>query len=715
MPEEAAHARKAPLVVERFIKQLYVTYKAVKLYPPTNNIPRENAAAAISMLRAYFQREAEMRLYVSKDALLYDASPVFGGNPVYAAFAREFYIRKLAEVRFHSGVRDSDIALFLSMLLVPPEEILASGGFEARLWDQQVDNITVREVTKRTFEAAVPTVTPSQTQGEPWPPTAKRIDELLSEAFSGNQRARRLLVQVIEDRAVLQSYLEDVAAAGAGGGEGRIAARAASLAHIAWGELPGDQPPLYRSLLEATFALDEPLRGVVLRNKLLSEARADDAVAALVHAADVHEFVGVLVDGLAQTGRGRDTIARTVRALAHVSTASREDVLGAFEMALRDHAASNELIAEVFEAAAPTTLRVRERTTPAQEAPVDSILRLVGQAPATVADVRATPRFAHLAEEARVGITDGDVLNALVDLVTLEHRDVPFATIMSLIEDGLGLLLGRGDFEVAAEVASAIVAAENKPGYDPAQARRLGAALNTLANPEQMRYVHEALRLFPHDSIEYQACRGLLEILGAKAISPLLEVLAQEPDMAGRKALVDLISEVADRFVEQLGDRVSDGRWYFVRNVVGILANVRDPRVLTYFERTLRYPDARVRRETIRGIAGLRERRAYEMLVAALEDDDIQNVQLAARYLGTLKVREGLEPLLQVARGEGRGNREAPVRVEAIEALGRMGYAEAVPTLESLARQRSLLGRGVSREFRAAAESALRELSRRGV
>jgi HEAT repeat protein len=129
--------------------------------------------------------------------------------------------------------------------------------------------------------------------------------------------------------------------------------------------------------------------------------------------------------------------------------------------------------------------------------------------------------------------------------------------------------------------------------------------------------------------------------------------------------------------------------------------------VLIYLERTLRHPEVRVRRETIRGLSGISDRLATEMLVASLADEDAQDVQLAARYLGESGARGAVPALEAVARGEGRGSRETGPRVEAIEALGRLGATEALPTLGTLAGKRSLLGGGRGKELRASAEAAI--------
>ena len=79
------------------------------------------------------------------------------------------------------------------------------------------------------------------------------------------------------------------------------------------------------------------------------------------------------------------------------------------------------------------------------------------------------------------------------------------------------------------------------------------------------------MRVYPKGSAEYEAARRLIDLLGGRALSPLLENLADEPDMAARKSLVDLLSTMAQDHIPKLGACVSDSRWYFVRNVVAIL------------------------------------------------------------------------------------------------------------------------------------------------
>ncbi len=691
---------KAPAFVERFVKQLNITFKAVKLYPLSSNVPRENARATLELLHEVLRHSPEVRFDVAKDGLWYETLPVHPGQRAFMAFAREFYNRGLAEVRFYGSTTADEVLRFLSLLDVPPVEIARSGGFESRLWDNGVNGIAVREVSTRVVEAEA--TGGEEEPDEEWPPDAKLIDDVLAEPFGHLPRAQRLLVRLTGDAAALSRYLATPAASRASV-PSLAAHRLSALARAVRGNEPSERGRVYARLAEGVGALDPSLLRDVL-SRAIAEARHDEGLAAVVRAMTLDRVCLSLICGDLGV-RDRAELIRTVRNLVSLGFAPRRETLASVGDALECAGVPEDDRAALLDEVTPSRLRVRERPAP-DERPADVVLRLLDAAASSVASAGVETDAGELAREAAAGISDGDIFGALVTIVTLEDRPVEFASMMAMLEDNLGLLIERHDFEVAADAAEAFLLAERREGLTGEQRQRLRRAVNQLAQPERMKIVAGAMRLYRPDTPEREACVRLLTVLGENTVTPLLEVLAEEKDMANRKTLVDMISSMADRFIPELGERVMDGRWFFVRNVVSILGATRDPRTLPYLERTLRHSDARVRRETIRAIAGVKDALAGEMLTSALSDDDGGNVQLAARYLGVLRLRGAVPALQDVARAEGRGNRDAETRVDAIEALGRIGAAESVPVLEQIARQRSLRA-GRTRELRAAAERAL--------
>ncbi len=714
MANAKTSGERAPAAIESLVKQLVVTYKAVKLYPPTSTIPRENAREVVSALRAQLRERSGVRIVVVKEGLFFESLPILPDQPAFAAFAHELYARKLSDVRFHSGVSETEVTAFLSVLLETPEEIEAAGGFEARLWERQVDGITIVSAATKIVDTSIPdVVNEGVVEDEAWPPDNDRIETLLGGAYGIKPREQRLLMRFVASPKLVNRYLQDVALARAASGPAAaLAERVSMLARIANGELAEERHSLFRSIAEAVMGLDPETRHQLLVDRLLADARIDDAIAEVIRQLDLDEVCRALAEGLDPDPVSREGISRALRNLALISIAAKDDVSEAARSALAEAGASEGDITEIMDQALPTHLQVIRKTEEKEKEPIDGVLKLIDLAPSRdLMTDEDDPELKALREEALANVSDGEVIAALVTIATLERRPDVFSSILAIVEGNLAMLVEWGEYEIAADAALALSTLSRDETLSEPLRARVSEVLKSLAEPDQIRIIARAMRVFAADSPEHATCRRLLSLLGGHTIDSLLEVLADEPDMAARKALVDLVTDLAPGHVQRLGEQVSDPRWYFVRNVISILGSTRGSDTLPYLGRTLRHPDARVRRETIRALSNIRDRLADEMLTAALADEDPQNVQLAARYLGGVGARGAVKALLAVAQGEGRGNRDVGPRVEAIEALGRIGDTGVIPALRSLTGRRSILRSGRLREVRAAAESALEVLA----
>lgn len=708
---EEDRVQRAPSVIERFVRALVVTNKAVSLYPPSSNIPNETAREAVQALQDALQEQPELRLEVSKGGLSVQGMAVFPGHAAYTAFAFELYARKLIEVRFHSGADEREIVAFLGVLKYSPAEIEASGGFETRLWDLDVSAITVKELHVTIVDGGW---TPAAVATAPLPEMDQgTLDELVDAAYAGNPREHLTVARFLGDAPNVTRYLSRTA--DEEGGLERAAERFAELAQIAYEHgVESERLELLRSLGTSLQQLPPAMRRPMLVDQVLPCARTDEAIAAVIRQLDIDSVCRLLVEDMQEGAASREGIVRAIRNLALISMADRQDVMSAAGAAMLGAGMDDADVTDVLELASPSRLLVDDQSPePGVETPAETIFKLMDIAPVArrLDDVTDDPAILELREEARRGITDGDVVMALVSLVGLDPRDAQFASTMAILEDSLDLLIDRGDIDIAADSADALHAAALSPALNPEQRARITRAIARFSRPEDVRTLARTLRLYQPGSVEYEAAHRLINVLGMSALDPLVEQLADEPDMAIRKSLVDLLCQLAPGRIAEVGAYVGDARWYVVRNVVSVLGSTHSSAALPYLERTIRHPEARVRRETIRALSCVSDRIAHEMLIGALQDEDSQNVQLAARFLGAAGVSRAAGMLEQVAKGLGRGNRETGPRVEAIEALGRMGAVQAIPTLEGLAGKRPVLGASRARELRIAAESALARIA----
>lgn len=702
--------RQVPQRVERFVRQLVVAENAVSLYPPSSEMPLKSATDAVAALDDALVETPELTFSIAKQGLFFDDMPVLPRQKSVSAFALELYNRKVALVFFNAGATVKDILSFLTILQFSAEEVRAAGGVEAMMGDQG-GSVTVAETQVTLIEQYADEI--AGLAG-----AADTSDAGADDRSAAPRRAHVELARIVGDEMAVRQYLTE--RFDADGGELTVAGlnrRYSELAQLTSDRAGSSVGDFVHMFAQSLWALEPSRRQELLETEMLPQARSSASLGSVIRRIDIAEITRMLAEGEDSFDERRSGFTRALKSLAQVSDIGRQQVATAAAAAMSGAGASEQTIREVIAEAAPTRLTVRGAALSAQGLGSEAglALRLIEHAPLSpTIDPEQDKEIAALREEAEVGISDADLIAALVTLAGLESREVQFAGTMAVLEDLLGVLVSRGEFETAAEAAMMLMHEAKNPSLTPAQCRRLETAIGRFARPEDMRGIVQTLRQHQPGQTEYEAAEQLLGALGSLAVHPLLELLADEQDRAERKALVDLISRNAEKYVSELSTHVSDNRWYFVRNVVAILGSTKSPAALGALERTLRYNDSRVRRETIRALSLIPDRMAIQMLGVALSDDDAANVQLAARHLGLRGMHDAVRALEQVAQGEGRGNRENGPRIEAIEALGKIGAVESIPVLEAIARKRSLIGAAKKRELRTAASAAITAIRTKG-
>ena len=148
----------------------------------------------------------------------------------------------------------------------------------------------------------------------------------------------------------------------------------------------------------------------------------------------------------------------------------------------------------------------------------------------------------------------------------------------------------------------------------PERSRAASAMWRQLASPEQLR---TALRETP---IDFTLVDQLVPRLKLAAADPLLDALEASPSRAVRRKLLELLVQLGPEAATVIVTRLPDERWYIVRNMLMLLADLGEQNVelgTTY----ARHSDGRVRREAIRilvGVPATRER----AICAGLDDTD---------------------------------------------------------------------------------------------
>ncbi|HYJ80003.1 MAG TPA: HEAT repeat domain-containing protein [Longimicrobiaceae bacterium] len=176
---------------------------------------------------------------------------------------------------------------------------------------------------------------------------------------------------------------------------------------------------------------------------------------------------------------------------------------------------------------------------------------------------------------------------------------------------------------------------------------------------------------------ERAGLRSTLLHLGAEVVTPLVRSLVAATDLSARRSYRDALVELDRVGVPLLEDMIGDERWFVVRNMVGILGEVKSADALDHFSRTVKHHDARVRRETILALSKFGGAESVPLLGQALNDPDAGLRTAAALGLGLTKAGTAVIPLMRRLAQE--TDQEAVTEI--LRALGRCGDPRAVPAL----------------------------------
>jgi hypothetical protein len=218
--------------------------------------------------------------------------------------------------------------------------------------------------------------------------------------------------------------------------------------------------------------------------------------------------------------------------------------------------------------------------------------------------------------------------------------------------------------------------AEQLHGRNPATRGAVMLAMHRIADPAIIDELVRRLGRTRSDE-ERTGLRSTLLHLGAEAVSPLVRELTAASDLSARRAYRDTLVALDAVGVPLLEDMIGDQRWFVVRNMVGILGEIRSADAAEHFARTILHADARVRRETILALTKYGDEQAVPLLVKALTDRESSLRAAAALGLGLTKSQSAVAPLLDRLAAE----TDAEALVELLRALGRIGNPRVIPAL----------------------------------
>jgi serine/threonine-protein kinase len=257
------------------------------------------------------------------------------------------------------------------------------------------------------------------------------------------------------------------------------------------------------------------------------------------------------------------------------------------------------------------------------------------------------------------------------------------------------------------------------------------AALEALASMPGERDLALICSLLADPELDVQA-RAVEVVVGLRhpdTIRHLLPALKDESEFARRSA-VEVLNEIADPgSIKYLLSALEDGDWWVRSRASDALAKIGGPKVMDAVLQLVGDKNENIRRSAIEILNQTKDERAVSHLVAATRDSDWWVRERAADALAELRHPAAVPALLEMLQGDPRSmpaalralgrtadeavlprlvamieRPEKEIRIEAVNAIGRLANAQAADSLKARLQE---LSAGPDEDLARAAADAL--------
>lgn len=190
---------------------------------------------------------------------------------------------------------------------------------------------------------------------------------------------------------------------------------------------------------------------------------------------------------------------------------------------------------------------------------------------------------------------------------------------------------------------------------------------------------------------KYAEIGQIIREVGEPFIDILIDRLAEEESLSLRRFLMERIQEFGPAASASIGDRLSDSRWYFLRNLIVLVRTINDRSLLDKVQPLVRHANQRVRLEALRTLLHMNDRTAERQILRDMENDDHDVVMTAVRLAEKSTSPEVFSKLLSILTKSGLSKNDFELKSTVVKALAEIGNDDALPCLSRILASRNII------------------------
>jgi len=653
--------------LSELVKDISIACRNVRSYPKGHPVIQSAIRKAADTYENLLARCQKLTITVSRDALSVNDSVLDKRNMVLGEFARQLYDRGILALHLNHGVKPHELNNFAIILNLKREDILRQGGIKA-LWEKAaISTISITPIRydgiKTTEVDRIDGDTTRQSGQEIWQSFIRKLISETTETWGPNGLSDEnsdpeLLAKIVNQIFARKnnSHLPDFSRSIRAFEPYQPATSSPNT------DMPIDKlsrfvsnlhPELRRQLLENSFDI----------SSISGQSLGEDIIPRLTDQAASETLEDIRVKKLQAPPtilalvRKLDLQARENTAASAARTQEEEQVNDRIRHIFLEHDAEN------FTPQSYQTILDRIVTT-------DNTLRIEQ---GVLAELMAT--MENEAVEAHIS----DIIMCMLhNADDQEQLDL----LVNNLSEVFGYILQTGDYQ---------------------QLLRLFNLCDTMPLSETIRqelrsrytsyeYLEEMLvGLHIWGKAKYEIIASLIKVVGHPFIEVLLDRLAVEDSLSLRRFLIDRIQEFGTDARDAVIARLSDKRWFVLRNLIAICHALNDSSVLEHIRPLINNPNSKVRQEALRTCLHFQDPVAERQLLYDMGSQDHEIQQAAIALAGKSRSVDIYKRLISITSKPGLGSTDLDLKCAAIKALAEIGRAETIPELSAILSSSSFL------------------------
>ncbi len=646
------------------IIELNIARRNCHAYPKGHPVIASSLAKVLRVYEELLQKHTALILGITSESLMLDGVIIEKSNLVFRDFSHALFERGIGALLFHRGLTIQELNNFTIILGLKREQIQQHGGIE-QVWEKaHITGMTIRPIRYDLFQttdedsvAAGPAesgeglwdrFTRELTRGE-LPPesdgTACLDPEVLAEML--NQQFARGTLGETNIHTAIADFL-------------------ASTDEAASSETHSYQP--HQKLAAFISNLTPELRRQFLASSFSAKGK------------ERHDATEQILTNLTEKA-----VLETLEDIKHERLNVSPVIFGLLQRLGQNAGASQNIPEEISEEEALTRkMKTIFREHASEEFVPDDYQKKINHIIASDRiprlNMEEVTDLLHTIENHSIESSIGHILMNLVreGAETPEQRDL----LLQNLSDMFGYFLQTGDYgqlhTIIDQLTDGTVPIDIQNRLQDEYGRR-----------EFLEEILDGLAIWGKP--RYGDIRSLIRKIGGQFVEAILDRLSEENNMSLRRFYMDCLIEMGPATRVPISNRLSDNRWYFIRNLLIILTAQNDPSVVPLIRPLLRKQDPRLHQEVLKTLLHFGDPQTEKLILGDLESKNAEKQAAAillAERCSSLPIVSKLTTLITVG---GFSQIECERKSAVIHALGEIGRGEAMPSLVNVLHSRSLL------------------------